>query len=97
MPSFSLYEKENEKEKQSEEAKNIMNNLQTTVQNQVPNINNNNIIIIFIFILSPINTVVKPRFSSPSLSSSVKNHISFLSVYVFKHHSGRKVLFWTVF
>ena len=83
MSSLSLYEKENEKEKQSEEAKNIMNNLQTTVQNQVPNIINNNIIVIIIQcfnILSPINTIVKPRLSSPSLSSSVKNHISFLSV-----------------
>lgn len=78
----------------------IMNNQRTTMRNQVPNINSNNVVVVIqcFDILSPINTIVKPRFWSPSLSSFGRNPSVFLSVSVFKHHSGldsrRKVLFF---
>lgn len=47
-----------------------MNNLHTTMPNQVPNII---VAIHWLNILSPINTIIKPRFSSPSLSRSLRN------------------------
>ncbi|XP_022137563.1 uncharacterized protein LOC111008982 isoform X3 [Momordica charantia] len=63
-----------------------MNSPHTTKPNQVPNINI--IIIQCLHILSTINTIVKPRLSSQSLSFSLRKPFSFISASVFKHYIG---------